>query len=79
MAALNFGVILGNLVSLDRLGQGRVALRDDFLVNWEDHPLCLVQDTKDHSAEMMKGAAVVTRCVLIESPEALRVMPKPRG
>ncbi len=75
MTALNSGVILGSPVTPGSLGAQSKALRDDLLTNWEQHPHCNVQSTGDECWEMIKGTAVITPRVLIESPKVGRVFP----
>ena len=86
IAALNAGVRLGDPVTLDALvrGAGKVrrgqamALREDLLRNWRDHPHCVVQSTKQDCWQMIKGFAVITPRVLIESPALTQVYPRRR-
>lgn len=75
IAALSSGVFLGDPVPLETLGDNNPALRADLLVNWQSHPQCRVQFTSEDCWEMIKGTAVVTPRVLIDSPEVQQVFP----
>lgn len=75
MAALNAGVVLGDPVPLDRLGARSPALREALLRDWQDHPYCRVAQDADACWDEIRGIAIITPRVLIDSPATARVFP----
>lgn len=75
MAALNFGVVLGQPVLLEELGAASPALRDALLADWQRHPYCPVAQDADACWAEIKGIGVITPRVLMESDAVTRVFP----
>lgn len=75
MAAMSFGVVPGVPVPLEKLGAQSGALRDALLVNWEEHPFCVVAASREECWNEIGGISVITPGQLIASDRLTRVFP----